>query len=226
MTKGIPQAFTVAVAKGNPQATAAKLNAGVKIPCRHNTSMPIENCSAPGCEYKTADYPAVQALEALRLHGRLTHPELFANATTTEPQKKAISKRPVLQMTGQSCEEGHWDFFIQKYDMYARSCNIPPDQSNDCFRECLHGPDVSSQTIQDLKTNVNKLVVMAKNRVASVVELKAIKQQQLARLKSAARRLDFKMTKACECGKDVTVDYTEDIIRDEFIAGLLDEDAR
>ena len=65
-----------------------------------------------------------------------------------------------------------------------------------------------------------------------MVEFKSIKQQQdekaesfMARLKCSARRIDFKIKKMCECGKEVEVDYTEDMVKDEFITGLLDEEA-
>ena len=94
---------------------------------------------------------------------------------------------------------------------------------------------MATQTIDVLKANVKALVVMAKSRVASVVEMKAMKQQPdekaeafLARLKSTARRIGFKLTKRCGCGcnKDVEVDYTDEIIRDEFIAGIFDDESR
>ena len=140
-----------------------------------NCSMPIEKCSSPGCDYKKGDYQAAQILGALRLHGRLAHPELFGT-TTQEPIKREKMKCPVLQMSGQSCEEGIWEFFVQKYNMYARACNIGAGEANDCFRECLpeevlymvhstYGPEVVNQDINTLKANVKALVVMAKSRV-------------------------------------------------------------
>ena len=41
--------------------------------------MVVENCSAPGCNFATNDYPVANALEALRLHSRGAHPENFQN---------------------------------------------------------------------------------------------------------------------------------------------------
>lgn len=147
-------------------------------------------------------------------------------------------------MSGQSCGEQMWEFFVQKVDAYIRSCNIQEGDKNDCFRECLpedvqfivhstYGQDVSKQNLATLKANVKALVVMAKSRVASVVEMKAIRQQPeekaeifLSRLQSAGRRIGFKKKKACTCLLEVEIDYTEDIVRDEFIAGLADDEIR
>ena len=209
--------------------------------------MPVENCSVDACTYKTNDYPVTDALDALRLHVLLAHPGLLNATTPQQAQKQEKPKRPSLQMNpgnGQSCDEGMWDFFITKFDAYARSCNIQPARMNDCFRECLpeevqymvhntYGKDVEKQDEVTLKANVRMLVVMAKSRVASVVEMKAIRQQPeekaeafLARLRSAGRRIGFKKTKKCTCTLDVEVDYTDDVVRDEFIAGLADDEIR
>ena len=150
-------------------------------------------------------------------------------------------------MTGQSCDPQVFEFFIQKWESFKRSTNIQPNEANDLFRDCLpedvqfivhstYGKDVALQSEKDLIENVKALVVMSKSRVAAVVEMKAIKQQPeeraesfLAKLMSAGRRIGFKKKKKCTkagCNEEIEVDFTDDIIRDDFIAGLADDEIR
>lgn len=213
--------------------------------------MPVESCPAEDCEFKTNDYPVEYALDALRLHIQVRHPATLpvgaVGGLPAQTPKREKMKRPVLPMTGQSCDPQVFEFFIQKWESFKRSTNIQPNEANDLFRDCLpedvqfivhstYGKDVALQSEKDLIENVKALVVMSKSRVAAVVEMKAIKQQPeeraesfLAKLMSAGRRIGFKKKKKCTkagCNEEIEVDFTDDIIRDDFIAGLADDEIR
>ena len=206
--------------------------------------MPVEECTA--CEFKTKDYAIEYALQSLALHTQACHQAPAGESPAHGPKREKM-KRPVLPMTGQSCDPQVFEFFIEKWESFKRACNIQPGEANDLFRDCLpedvqfivhstYGKGVALQDEKDLIENVKALVVMSKSRVAAVVEMKSIKQQPeeraesfLAKLMSAGRRIGFKKKKTCTkvgCNEEIEIDFTDDIIRDDFIAGLADDEIR
>ena len=201
--------------------------------------MPVETCSVPDCGYTTNDYPAMQALEALRLHSRGAHPENFngngggGNAgALIDAQRREKPRRPVLHITGGSVEQQDWAYFIQCWDAYETMCGINADNINMFFRDALpeevtrllystYGSDLAKQKKADLVENTRKLVVPETSKYASIVELEGMRQQHnersdafLARLKNKARHIGFEKTVQCSCDPptNVRVTYCEEMV--------------
>lgn len=215
--------------------------------------MPVERCSVTGCAYVTNDYPVRDALDALRLHCRGAHPDAFNNGgggnagALIDAQRREKPKRPALHVPAEgTCEPQDWEYFVQCRNSYKTMCNINADNANVFFRDALpddvcrmlhsnYGAGVAALTEEALIETTMNLVVVAKSRFAYIVELEGMRQEHderaeafLARLKNKVRQIGLKKSRHCGCdpGTDVEIDYSEDIVLNKFIAGLLDDEIK
>ena len=143
-------------------------------------------------------------------------------------------KRPILNFTGQTLEQEDFDHFQYLFGLYKD--RLGPDQNNALLlRECLatdisraifssYGNEMKNLTEEQLSTAcVSKQTLQAR-----VSELYKIKQESsqpvqsfLAALKMKARQCNMKV-KCGKAGCDEMVDYSTEIVKNQFIMGLLD----
>ena len=184
------------------------------------------NCPSPGCEYATDILEADLAIRFLEIHVAQAH------GVNSKPEKP---KKPDLEMIGNVVDALDWETFIHKFDTYKKLAGISGDGGSHLLA-CLskdvysvlfsaYGADISKQNEATLKVNIMKLVVREKNRILSVMELLALKQESderivkfVSRVRAKARHCTFKL--ACKCGENV--DYTDEITLYMLIAGLSD----
>ena len=88
-----------------------------------------------------------------------------------------------------------------------------------------YGETGNDMTEKDLLEHLEHLIMRKRNKLASVIELLAAKQDAsqkilafLAQLKSKGRHCQ--LYKKCECGKEV--DYTEEVVLFRLVAGVSD----
>ena len=125
-------------------------------------------------------------------------------------------------------------------------CGIKENQANVFFQDAIsesvsrllhatHGTALVSQPEEILIENTRKIVMAAKSKYATIVELEAIKQQPderaenfLAKLSTKARQVGFKKSAKCPCEPpvDVQIDYTEEVVLAKFLAGLRDKEIK
>ena len=183
-------------------------------------------CLTPGCDYRTEIMEASEAIEFLKLHTSQNHGIL------TKPEKP---NKPVLEMPTNTIDVLDWDSFLHKFGVYKKLSGITGDAG--ChFLDCLskevysvlfstYGTEVSAQDEDTLKSNLRRLVVRKQNKLLSVMELLALKQDSderilnyISRIKAKARQCDLAMP--CICGK--SVDFKDNITLYMLVAGVND----
>ena len=96
-----------------------------------------------------------------------------------------------------------------------------------------YGAGLTTQDEDTLISNVKKLVVRSRNKLASAVELLKLRQDAdqtvesyLAKMRAVARQCDFKVTKPCSHNPpvDVEIDYSENVILRQLLVGMHDEE--
>ena len=169
---------------------------------------------------------ASEAIEFLKLHTSQNH------GVSTKPEKP---KKPVLEMPGNTIDTLDWDSFLHKFDVYKKLSGITGDAG--ChFLDCLskevysvlfstYGAGVSDQDENSLKSNLKRLGIRKQNKLLSVMELLALKQDSderilnyISRVKAKARQCD--LTMPCTCGK--SVDFKDNITLYMLVAGVRD----
>ena len=179
-------------------------------------------CLSPGCSYKTDALEADLAIKFLEMHVSQAH------GIHSRPEKP---KKPELDMVNNVVDTLDWETFIHKFDTYKKLAGISGDGgshllaslSKDVYSVLFsaYGPSISDQTEKELKDNIMKLVVRKKNRILSVMELLALRQDSderivnfISRVKAKARQCNLKLK--CTCGEEC--DYTDDQRMAIFIA--------
>ena len=188
----------------------------------------ILKCPASGCAYMTDDLEVSAAVEVLKLHVSLSH------GNTCKPEKP---KRPSLAMSGEVIENGVWQAFKHQFTTYKSLANISGQAVNHLL-ECLapevykvlfdtYGEVLSEMSEESLLNNLEHLIVQKRNRLVTIMDMMAIKQdssqkflQFLAQVKAKARLCSF--SKKCVCGK--SVDYTEDMVLCRLVSGIYDQE--
>lgn len=185
-------------------------------------------CPAPSCTYVTDDLEVSSAVEVLKLHVSLSH------GNTCKPEKP---KRPSLEMSGEVVENGAWQAFKHQFATYKSLANISGQAVNHLL-ECLapevykvlfdtYGEALSQMSEESLLDNLEHLIVQKRNKLVTVMDMMAIKQdssqkflQFLAQVKAKARLCSF--SKKCSCGENV--DYTEDMVLCRLVSGIHDQE--
>ena len=73
--------------------------------------MPVVNCPAPDCDYRTPDGNFVAAVELLKVHAAIAHPP--GSVATTKPEKP---RKPQLEMTAESIRRKLLEFVQSPVD--------------------------------------------------------------------------------------------------------------
>ena len=88
-------------------------------------------------------------------------------------------------------------------------------------------------TEQLLQKNAKKLVVIRRNKLVNRMKLASMRQGSdetalsfETRLKPVARTGKFKVSGVCACTRTVELDYTDEMVLDNFVRGLADEEIK
>lgn len=196
-------------------------------------------CSATACTYETPEDALTIAdkLAAMTLHTQQAHPQpaVQAHPQTQGAQSERV-KRPVLHLSGQAVEQEEYDHFVYLFDQYkSRLSN--PGEGGTLLRECLgedvsrilyctFGTSLSTQTEEQLKTNITKHCVNLQTIQARATELHRLKQEPgqnfqtfLASLKAKARQCEMKLNcSSCNTPND----YSDKVILTLLVKGISD----
>ena len=183
-------------------------------------------CLTPGCSFETEELEPTDAIEFLKLHTSQNH------GVTSKPEKP---KKPVLEMATNTIDILDWEAFIHKFSVYKKLSGITGDAGSH-FLDCLgkevysvlfstYGVEMSSQSEETLCTNLKNLVVRKQNKLLSIMELLALKQDSderiinfVSRVKAKARQCDLAMS--CACGR--SVDFKDNFTLYMLVAGVSD----
>ena len=194
--------------------------------------MVVLECPAPGCTYKTADLKEETSLQLLSLHA-------LAHAQTPTSRGPKLT-RPTIDI-GVDLET--WNAFVRRWDTFRIGSNISESASAvqlfQCASDALGDMLLKSDPALTTKSTAEVIVAMKQLAVIPVAvgvsraELLQMKQScdepvrtYAARVRGKAETCSFVTSTSCVCGKSVSCDYTEEVIRDVILAGLADLDIR
>ena len=206
-----------------------------------------QKCSYPGCTYETGEIADVSLLvEVLKIHGTSHIPAPAAAAATavrTAPanttQRGPKPERPKIS-SGSS--EQTWNSFKLRWSMFKRGTTMTPGETVQqlflCCDEPLGNsilttePSVADGSEDNLLDLIKQLAVIPVARVVRRTDLLATKQDHgestrnfLARIRGKALTCSYKK----QCGTapcQAEVDFTDVIVKDVLIAGLVDEEIK
>ena len=202
--------------------------------------MPVHQCPYPNCTYQTADVADVLAAEFFAVH-KLTHAAPTAPAPVAQVRRKAPQMdRPKISF---GSSEEVWNAFSTRWVMFKRGAEemTPDDKVQQLFLCCsdelgdtiIKGyPDATTGTEQNLLDVMKRLAVVPVARVVRRMEVLSLKQD----LGESVRNFQARITgKAKTCGYNMVCsrngcntvnDFTEVIVKDVLVHGLVDEEIR
>lgn len=194
--------------------------------------MVIVKCPDINCSYKTADEepPVVAAL--LNIHA-LSHSQ-----ATAPPQPKL--DRPHIDV---GIEEETWNNFIRRWKAFRTGSYLTETSASTHLFQCASetlgdlilksDPHIQSKSENDILDAMRSFAVIpvAKGVIRSeLMQLQQAPDEQFrtfaARVKGKAETCGFTTTATCICKRTVSVDYTEETVRDVLLAGISDLDIR
>ena len=195
--------------------------------------MPIIACPVSSCEYKTEDVEANVAVALLTLHN---HEHV---AHTGKKQKPPKIDRPKI---GKESSEETWNMFHTKWTMFMQSTDMSTEETvqqlfncceEDLGNDILRGhPDCISGTLEDLLDVIKKLAVIPVAVSVRRSELISTKQDHgegirsfVAKLKGKAATCAYTM-KCSSTTCTQIINFTDIMVKDVMVAGLVDDDIR
>ena len=196
-------------------------------------------CPIPGCDTTFGEDLDAQALTSLiNLHARVVHPPTAAPQTVTVKAEKV--RRPTVTPQGTTED---WLYFICRWEEYKAATKLTgPDVIFQLLETCdeslrkdltrTYGTLVGESEGNVLRC-INTVAIKPENTMVARVQLQSLRQERdepvrsfSARLRGQAGVCQFTKIKKCTCGRDVSFDFSDDMIRDALIRGLEDDEIR
>ena len=196
-------------------------------------------CSAPGCNHSFGSATGNALTSLIDLHGRTAHPPIVAAPPPIAGKPEKV-KRPVIKAQGTTED---WTIFLIHWDEYKGATKITGanivyqllETCDEKLRTDLtrcYG-SLAGETEHNLLNFIKTLAIRPENVMVARVKLQSYHQEReesvrsfVARLRGQAGVCNFSKSKRCQCAENVTVDYSDDMVRDALIRGLEDEDIR
>ena len=197
--------------------------------------MPVFNCPLDGCTYATDDIDAAVAASMLIIHNNV-HVNESAQRSKQKPPK---IDRPEI---GRDSSEETWNMFIAKWQMFKDGTQLSQSDTVRQLFQCCddelgdaiikgHSAAINSsetelmRVIKQLAVTPVSVVVRRSEFLSTKQDLGESTRAYSARLKGKAATCSY----TCPCtgtNCDQSVDFTDIIVRDVLITGLVDEDIR
>lgn len=195
-------------------------------------------CSAPGCTHSFGTATGQALTSLIDLHARTAHPPTAAPQPTNVKAEKV--RRPVIASQGTTED---WTYFTSRWDQYKAATKIAGadivyqllETCEEALRKDLtrcYG-NLVGETEDNVLDFIRTLAIRPENVMVARVKLQSLHQERdepvrsfVARLRGQAGVCHFSKSKRCECNEIITLDFSEDMVRDALIRGLEDEEIR
>ena len=203
--------------------------------------MPIIHCPVEGCAYETEDVEDAKVLfMLLEIHKEDKHatpaPPAAARETRQRPPKIALPK------ISEGSSEETWNSWHTRWGMFKRGTVLSEDEKVQQLFQCcdeslgdaiLRGhPAAVTGDEATLLAVIKKLAVTPVPRVVRRNEMLKLKQDHgektrsfVASIRGKAATCGYKQV-CCGAACEVETDFSEIILKDVLIAGLIDEDIK
>lgn len=200
--------------------------------------MPSLACPVNGCEYQATNDDAACAAALLTAH-TINHRTGVNPPATNRAQPEKLT-RPQIALSSSSED---WAYFIEKWTEYKVATGITgrdlTAQLTDCCENQLkrdlfcYAGSTSNKSESDILAAIKRLAVKKENLTISRMNLLLSKQDRdepvcafYARLKGLASMCNYVVKGKCAHNSDVTLNYSDSMIRDVLITGLADDDIK
>ena len=196
--------------------------------------MPLLKCPVVDCSWEYAsEFDKAQSLEIIKLHVSVNH------LVNSPPQiKPPRIDRPTVD-TGIDQEE--WNMFVARWKQFKVASEISiisaPLQLFHCASETLGNlllkanPSVTSTDEDTVLKSMEAFAVIRVSKAAQRTALMKLTQDDdeairtfVARVQGKAETCGFVALGTCKCGESLSVDYTQEVIKDVVMAGLSSND--
>ena len=194
------------------------------------------SCPLEGCDFQTEDVDASVVVVLLQIHAT-SHSS--ANPSTTKGPKL---DRPRIDM---GADEEAWNTFLRRWNNFRIGSNIGDSIASVQLLQCA-GDDLSEMLLKadsGLTERPINEVLAAMKSFAVIPVAKGIVRAELmqmhqandesfrafaAKVRGKAETCGFSLTATCPCpcGKQFTIDYTLEVIRDVLLAGIGSSDIK
>ena len=209
----------------------------LQVGCQFDSSTSFSATDTP----TTSDHVAI-----LQMHDR-THQQVPAPAVAqpVAPQQNIQRVQPPkLILVDGKIEEAGWDAFAHAWANYKQAGNVQVGNEKSLLANVLGETYTKvfgrlgvtaydAITEQSLLENAKKLVVIRRNKLVNRMKLASMQQGSdetalnfETRLKPVARTGKFKVSGVCICTEVVELDYTDEMVLDNFVRGLADEEIK
>ena len=193
-------------------------------------------CPHDGCTYVVPEGHGDATTAALITAHSKTHDSKKANG-----EKAEKVRRPAISSEGTT---EAWTYFLSRWGHYVKATKITAEEQVLQLLECCDDrlrhdltrnarKDLSEETVEVVLAAIRKLAVRSENLKVARVTLHSMCQGQEesvrafgARLRGQASICKYEVSQACECGRNVTIDYSEENVSDLLCIGLADPDIK
>ena len=201
--------------------------------------MPFIRCPLTTCEYQTDDVEASVAAVLLTIHNNVHTAAPDSNNARVVRQRAPQIERPKI---GRGSSEESWNSFTTRWTLFKRGTELSNAETVQHLFQCCDddlgdavlksSPDAVNGTENNLLAAIKQLAVVPVAISVRRAELLTTRQDHgetaqaiFAKLKGKAATCSYSVTCSSNTCNQIT-DFTDSIVKDVFVAGLVDEEIK
>ncbi len=197
-------------------------------------------CVIPECNWTyRCSFKSEESLALIRMHMEYAHPS--PNVQHSASNLKAPKfEAPTIDA---GVDEETWVSFTLRWQQYCQGSRISPDLQSLRLFQCasqalgnlllMSKPHITSCSPDVVLEELRRLAVIPTSKGVSRAALMKMTQDNnepfrtfAARVQGKAQVCGFTAKQSCKCGEELTLNYTNEVIKDVIVAGIADEGIR
>ena len=201
--------------------------------------MPELKCPTSGCTWEySCDFSDDHCMQIIKLHVDACH--MQQSPVMAESSKSPKIERPMIDV---GIDEEKWDAFVVRWKQFCQGSNIREQtrslQLFQCASERLatlllqNEPSITDRTTDTVLATMRSFAVIRVSKGVQRAELRKMTQGSdeavrtfVARVQGKARTCNLVTTGQCDCGKSVSINYTQEVVKDVVMAGIADAEVQ
>ena len=198
----------------------------------------ILQCILPQCDWSyPCSFGSEESYNLIKMHMEYAHPQPERNSGTARAPK---FDAPTIDA---GIDQEAWIAFTIRWQQYCQGSGISRDLQSLRLFQCA-SPALSTTLLQykrDITDCTPEVVLEELRKFAVIPTAKGVARTTLmkmhqdndeqfrtfvARVQGKAQVCGFTTSHVCECDRQLTVNYTNEMVKDVIVAGIADEDIR